>query len=63
MGYINTGAMDERGNRFKTKRALKEALDADPSTVFFDTTSSARHRRHLHRRDSARWRCAVCGWT
>lgn len=39
MRFINCGALNTSGQRFPTKKALREALSTDPSTVFFDTTS------------------------
>jgi hypothetical protein len=37
--WINSGAQDLNGQRIKTKRALKAALAADPSSVRFDATA------------------------
>lgn len=39
MGFVNVGAVDDRGRGFATKKALKEALAADPSGVNFFGTS------------------------
>ena len=38
--YINAGARDSHGRRFKTKAALKRELKASPQYVTFDTTSN-----------------------
>lgn len=38
MGYVNTGAM-VNGRRPATKKALRDALTADPGLVQFDSTS------------------------
>lgn len=40
MSYVNVGASNMRGQRFATKKALKEALTQDPSSVMFDGTST-----------------------
>lgn len=39
--WINAGARDANGERFKTKAALKRALKAAPQSVAFDTTALA----------------------
>jgi len=36
--YVNVGAKNRDGERFKTKRALREALE-EPSEVLFDPTA------------------------
>lgn len=36
--FVNVGAKDRDGRRFRTKRALREALDFAPSEVLFDCT-------------------------
>lgn len=41
MAYVNVGAY-VNGTRPKTKKALREALKADPSTVVFDCTVMGR---------------------
>jgi hypothetical protein len=38
MDYVNCGA-SVQGQRVKTKKALKEAMKNDPSSVSFDSTS------------------------
>jgi hypothetical protein len=38
MSYINVGALDANGMRFKTKKALKEACASAPESVGFDCT-------------------------
>lgn len=38
MDYVTAGAKDREGERFPSKKALKEALTADPSEVIFDIT-------------------------
>jgi hypothetical protein len=39
MSYINCGATTVTGERFKSKAALKRAMDADPSKVMFYGTA------------------------
>lgn len=36
--FVNVGAMNRDGRRYRTKRALREALADAPSEVLFDTT-------------------------
>lgn len=38
--YVTAGAQDRDGNRFTSKKALKEALAANPSEVVFDITDA-----------------------
>lgn len=42
MGYVNVGAIDRDGKRFKTKKAMKEAIESEfelGSRVGFDQTA------------------------
>jgi hypothetical protein len=39
LSFVNVGAKNRAGERFKTKRALREALEDAPSEVLFDPTS------------------------
>lgn len=39
MTYVNVGALSRDGVRYPSKKALREALKADPSEVIFDPTS------------------------
>lgn len=38
MAFVNVGAKTREGRRFKTKAALRRALDDAPSEVLFDIT-------------------------
>lgn len=43
MTYVTAGAQDRDGNRFPSKKALKQAIAANPSEVLFDRTDTAFH--------------------
>lgn len=47
MAFINCGAFIN-GERVKTKKALKEALKADPCVVTFDATSAFESNRTIY---------------
>lgn len=37
--YVNVGAVDIKGQRIRTKSALRRAVEDTPHSVFFDQTS------------------------
>ncbi len=47
MAYVNVGAFVD-GKRPATKKALREAMASDPSSVSFDTTSPFDGGRVIH---------------
>lgn len=50
--YVNVGAHDREGRRYRTKRALREALDSAPSEVIFYSTEHNTSALPEYRADS-----------